>query len=37
MHLSGLVIIIGFVALVAAYPWVGIPVGAAAYLLWKTC
>jgi hypothetical protein len=37
MQISGLIIIIGFIALVLAYPWFGIPVGAVAYLLWKTC
>jgi hypothetical protein len=38
MHwISGLAIIIGFVALAMAYPWLAIPIGLGAYLLWKTC
>lgn len=38
MHwISGLAIIIGFVALVMAYPWAAIPVGFGAYWLWKAC
>jgi hypothetical protein len=38
MHwISGVAVIIGFVALAMAYPWLTIPIGVGAYLLWKTC
>lgn len=38
MHwLSLLAILIGFISLAVAVPWLAIPLGIGAYLLWKTC
>jgi hypothetical protein len=38
MHwVSGLAVIIGFVALAMAHPWLAIPIAIGAFLLWRTC
>jgi hypothetical protein len=38
MHwISGVAVMIGFVALAMAYPWLAIPIAIGAFLLWQTC
>jgi hypothetical protein len=38
MHwISGVAVIIGFVALAMAYPWLAIPIGIGAVWLWRSC